>query len=120
MLDFGLPELFLIIAIAVLAIGPGQAPKLLYQFGKFVNRLRGLRFALSRQFDHFMEECEAQDENTTPKKTSPYDPPDEAAFDEDLETQLDEPPTQTPENSRKTAKNDPDKTGDLFDNGGRS
>ena len=81
MLDFGLPELFLIIAIAVLVIGPDQVPGLMYKFGKFLNRLRGLRFALSKQFDDFMDEVELREDakkaSATPQET------DEASHDED-------------------------------------
>ena len=56
MLDFGLPELLLIIAVAVLVIGPGDIPKLMYSFGRIVRRLQYMRFALSQQFEDFMQE----------------------------------------------------------------
>ena len=80
MLDFGLPELFLIIAVTVLVIGPDQVPGLMYKFGKFLNRMRGLRFALSKQFDDFMDEVELREDNK--KSSTPPREADEAAYDE--------------------------------------
>lgn len=65
MLDFGWPELFLIIGIAVLAIGPDQVPTLLYKLGRFVQRMKYMRFALSQQFENFMNDVEIQNEQAS-------------------------------------------------------
>lgn len=56
MLDFGLPELFLIMAVAVFVIGPKDIPKIMYGFGRIVRRLQYMKFALSSQFEDFMQE----------------------------------------------------------------
>ena len=55
MLDFGFPELLLIAAIAVFAIGPKDIPKIMYQVGRFFRRLQYVRFAISQQFDEVLK-----------------------------------------------------------------
>jgi len=56
MLDFGWAELFVIVAVAIFIMGPKEIPQIMYGFGRLVRRLQYLRFAMSRQFDDFMEE----------------------------------------------------------------
>ena len=56
MLDFGLIELFMVMAVALFVIGPKEIPQLMHGVGRIVRRLQYLRFAMSRQFDDFMEE----------------------------------------------------------------
>ena len=56
MLDFGWPELLLIIAIAVFVIGPDEIPAIMQGLGRIVRRIQYVKFALSRQFDDFMRE----------------------------------------------------------------
>ncbi len=56
MLDFGLPELLLIMAVAVLVIGPKEIPELMRGLGRIVRRLQYMKFALSQQFDDFMKD----------------------------------------------------------------
>lgn len=58
MLDFSWSELLLVIVVAVLAIGPKQIPDVLYALGRIVRRLQYMRFALTRQFDDFMEQSD--------------------------------------------------------------
>ena len=70
MLDFGLPELLLIIAITVIVIGPKEIPVLMFKFGKLVQRLNGLKYALSKHFDHFMQDFE---HNSMMTRSSQYD-----------------------------------------------
>lgn len=61
MLDFGFPELLVIIAVAVLVIGPAEIPAVMRTIGRLVKRLNYMRFAISRQFDEFMgEDVETQ------------------------------------------------------------
>lgn len=55
MLDFGWSEFFLIIVLGIVLIGPKEIPDLVYQAGRLVRRLQYMRFALSKQFDDFME-----------------------------------------------------------------
>ena len=56
MLNFGWAELFVIVVVAIFVMGPKEIPQIMYGFGRFVRRLQYLRFALSQQFDDFMEE----------------------------------------------------------------
>ena len=58
MLDFGWSELLLILIVSILVIGPKQIPDVLYAFGRIVRRLQYVRFALSKQFDDFMEKSD--------------------------------------------------------------
>ena len=61
MLDFGWPELLLILAVIVFVTGPQDIPKLLYQAGRMARRLQYLRFTMSDKFDAFMREHELED-----------------------------------------------------------
>ena len=61
MLDFSWVELLIIIIVGVLVIGPKDLPAILYQIGKIVRRLQYMRFALSNQFDDFMQQAELHD-----------------------------------------------------------
>ncbi len=56
MLDFGFPELLLIMAVAVLVIGPNEIPAVMRALGRVVRRLQYVRYAFSRQFEEFMED----------------------------------------------------------------
>lgn len=61
MLDFGWSEFFLIVVLAIVLMGPKDIPDIIYQFGRLVRRLQYMKFALSRQFDAFMEENDLQE-----------------------------------------------------------
>ena len=61
MLDFGFPELLLIMAVAVLVIGPQEIPAVMRMLGRIVRRLQYVRYAFSRQFEEFMEESDLDD-----------------------------------------------------------
>lgn len=56
MLDFSWAELLLVVAVAVLVIGPDEIPEILRSLGRIVRRLQYVRFALSQQFDDFMKD----------------------------------------------------------------
>jgi len=58
MFDLGWPELLVIIVVAVLVIGPRELPGIMQALGRFVRRLQYMKFALSKQFEDFMEESE--------------------------------------------------------------
>jgi len=60
-LDFGWAELLLIMAVAVLVIGPQEIPDMMRVLGRGVRRLQYVKFALSRQFDDFMKEHDLED-----------------------------------------------------------
>lgn len=61
MFDFGWSELFLILVLGIVLIGPKDIPELVYQAGRFVRRLQYMKFALTRQFDDFMEKVDLKD-----------------------------------------------------------
>ena len=61
MLDFGLAELLLIMALAVLVIGPKEIPELMRGLGRVVRRLQYIKFGLSQQFDDFMQEHDLEE-----------------------------------------------------------
>lgn len=54
MLDFGWAELFLIMAVGVLVIGPNEIPTVMRGFGRLFRRFRYMKYSLSQQFDEFM------------------------------------------------------------------
>ncbi len=55
MFDFGLAELLLIAAIAILVMGPKEIPTILFNLGRLVRRLQYVRYAFSQQFEDFMK-----------------------------------------------------------------
>ncbi len=61
MLDFGFPELLVIIALAVLVVGPEEIPKLMLGLGRLMRRLSYVRYAFTQQFDDFMKEHDLDD-----------------------------------------------------------
>lgn len=76
MLDVSWTEIFFILIIGVLVIGPKQLPGLMYGLGKIVRRLQYMKFALSSQFDDFMQQQELKE---TPTMRMP------SSRDEDIE-----------------------------------
>lgn len=92
MLDFGFPELLVIIALAVIVVGPQEIPKIMVALGRIVRRLQYVRYAVSQQFEDFMREhdladvrdqvnFEARDFDEAEFDESGFD---EAAVDEDI------------------------------------
>lgn len=80
MLDFSWSELLVVIVVAVLAIGPKQLPEVMYGLGRIVRRLQYMRYALTRQFDDFMDQSELRQLNDAPRIV-PQELLDEAADD---------------------------------------
>jgi sec-independent protein translocase protein TatB len=87
MLDFSWSELLVVMIVAVLVIGPKQIPDILYHLGRLVRRLQYMRFALSKQFDDFMDETEVKKIGNDIKQV-PSDFFDEASADELLDQEL--------------------------------
>lgn len=56
MFDLGWAELLVIAAVAVLLFGPDEIPVIMRTLGRAVRRMQYVRFALSRQFDSFMQD----------------------------------------------------------------
>lgn len=106
MLDFSWSEFLVVVVVAVIAIGPKQLPELLYGLGRIVRRLQYMRYAMTRQFDDFMDQNELKNLNDSPRLINPkdFDPReyDEASHDEDVMEKL--PPAKTEE--PKKAQND--------------
>ena len=61
MLDFSAPELLVVIVVAVLAVGPKQLPEVLHGMGRIFRRMQYMRFALTKQFDDFMEQADLKE-----------------------------------------------------------
>jgi sec-independent protein translocase protein TatB len=82
MLDFSWSELLVVIIVAVICIGPKQLPDVLYGLGRIFRRLHYMKYALSRQFDDFMDETELKQIQKI-RTVEPADLLDEAAADEE-------------------------------------
>lgn len=61
MLDFGWPELFLIVAIAVIVIGPDEIPVVMVALGRAMRRLHYIKYAISQQFEDVMRDADLED-----------------------------------------------------------
>ncbi len=61
MLDFGWPELFLIIAVAIIVIGPEEIPVVMVTLGRIMRRLNYIKYAISQQFDDVMRDADLDD-----------------------------------------------------------
>lgn len=58
MLDFGWPELFVIVVMAVLVIGPQDLPKVMVGLGRVFRRFQYIKYAMSQQFDDVMQQAD--------------------------------------------------------------
>ena len=94
MFNVGWPELFIIVAIAVLVIGPQDMPKVMVFLGRVFRRFQYIKYALSQQFDDIMREADMDDirksvnfeaqEREAVSGDRDEEAFDEAAFDEDV------------------------------------
>lgn len=80
MLDFSWAELFVIVVVALVVIGPKDIPQIMHALGRFVRRLQYVRFAMSQQFDDFMKDHDLEELRKGVKPDAFFD---EAAADED-------------------------------------
>ena len=80
MLDFSWAELFVIVVVALVVIGPKDIPQIMHTLGRFVRRLQYVRFAMSQQFDDFMKEHDLEEIRNAAKPDTMFD---EAAADEE-------------------------------------
>jgi len=86
MLDFGWTELIVIMAMAVIVIGPKELPAMMRGLGNLVRRLSYIKYAFTQQFDDFMREADLNDIREsvnfeTKRRSADFD---EAAEDEDV------------------------------------
>lgn len=85
MLDFGFAELLVIIALAVLIIGPNEIPTVMVSLGRVFRRFQYMKFALSKQFEDFMDDADLKGLRTSVNFEAPevdLDMIDEAEADE--------------------------------------
>lgn len=61
MFDVGWSEIFMIGAVAVVAIGPGEIPEVMKTAARVMRRLQYVRFALSQQFEDMIKESGVDD-----------------------------------------------------------
>ncbi len=84
MLDFGWAELFLVMAVAVLVIGPNEIPGLMRGLGRLFRRFQYMKYSISQQFDDFMD-MEGLNESVNFEARAPKDSSfDESEEDEDV------------------------------------
>lgn len=57
MFDLSFPELAVVALLALLVFGPQELGRIMYGLGRIVRRLQYLRFALSQQFEDFMQKA---------------------------------------------------------------
>lgn len=81
MFDFSWSEFLVVIVVALIAIGPKQLPDVLYGLGKIMRRLQYMRYALTRQFDDFMDHNELRQSALNPRVVN-TDHLDEVGHDE--------------------------------------
>lgn len=70
MFNIGWGELLVIAVIVLFAFGPEDIPKIMYNLGRVMRRFRYMRYALSSQFEDFMEKAEKSG-NKTPARLKP-------------------------------------------------
>ena len=83
MLDFGWAELFIIIVLAIIVIGPNELPALMVGLGRIFRRISYIRYAISQQFDEVMREADLDNIRNSVNFEAPTDESfDEAESDE--------------------------------------
>jgi sec-independent protein translocase protein TatB len=100
MLDFSWAELLVVLIVAVLAIGPKQIPEILYHIGRFTRRIQYMKFALTKQFDDFMDETEMKHlgQDVKDLRDIPNNFFDESIVDEELDIELSKKPHESKTN----------------------
>ncbi len=101
MLDFSWSEFLVVIVVAVLAVGPKQLPEVLHGLGRLVRRLQYMKYAMSRQFDDFMEQSDLKELRDHSKFTPP-ELFDEEAADEEYNMKPLAPPAPVNDTQKKT------------------
>lgn len=108
MFDLAWAELLVIGVVAVLAIGPKELPAVMRTIGRFVRRMQYMKFALSQQFDDFMQQQDLMELRAQAAKGTTAPESDEAEADEDFMEQLPSPAAEHPAPHHSTADNDDD------------
>ena len=78
MLDVAWPELLVIGAVALVAIGPKDMPKVMYTIGRWAGKARQFAQEIRRMFDQVSYEAEVADKMKNSEPTPPQGPHDPA------------------------------------------
>jgi len=106
-MDFSWSELLVIALVALFVFGPQDIPRLMYHFGRIVRRVRYLRYALSSQFEDFMQKAE---QGAKPSAT-----PKTAVSEAGSETQILAPEPSTPMPARRRLGTEPLESDEEWD-----
>jgi sec-independent protein translocase protein TatB len=77
MLDIAWPELVVIGAVALVAIGPKDLPKAMYQLGRWAGKARHFAQDMQRAFEQVSYEAEVAEKMKKEEKTPPPQEPHE-------------------------------------------
>lgn len=85
MLDIAWPELLLIGAVALVAIGPKDLPKVMRTMGRYAGKARGMMHDVQRSFEQLNYETEIAEklkrEKETPMQAAPNGTSDDTTHD---------------------------------------
>jgi sec-independent protein translocase protein TatB len=74
MLDIAWPELIVIGAVALVAIGPKDLPKAMYTLGKWAGKARGFAHDIHRAFEQATYEAELSEKRKTTPRPEDFAP----------------------------------------------
>ena len=83
MLDVAWPELIVIGAVALVAIGPKDLPKVMRTLGVWAGKLRAMGHELRQNFDQLTYEAEIAEKLKKQEQTPPTQPPSSSSTDSD-------------------------------------
>lgn len=93
MLDFGFSELLVVMAVAILVIGPNEIPGVMRLLGRLMRRMQYVRYAFSQQFEDFLKESDLDDlRRSVNFEEKRFD--EKMADEEDFMEPLDKPETE--------------------------
>ncbi len=95
MFDLSWSEIFVVLVVAVLVIGPKDIPKIMYQLGRLMRRVQYMRFAMSQQFDEILKVGDIEELRRGVNFEARH--ADERAADEDAPLP---PPAETPRSDK--------------------
>jgi sec-independent protein translocase protein TatB len=84
MFDLAWSEMLVVAVIAVLAIGPKELPAVMRTIGRFVRRIQYMKYAMSQQFEDFMQQQDLNELRAQGVSSTDGDSAAEAEADEDL------------------------------------
>ena len=61
MFDIGWSELFIVVVVTLIVLGPRELPHVLYQIGKFIRYVRSVTRGFQGHFDRMIHEAELED-----------------------------------------------------------